>query len=319
MAASKSGIEWTESTWNPVTGCSKVSPGCKRCYAEAITDRFQDRPGWHPFTEVRLRTERLVQPYSWRKPRMVFVNSMSDLFHEAVPDAYIERVCGVMAQAAKHTYQVLTKRHERMRRMLNGALLEYAGLSNIWWGVSAEDVPFGQPRINALLDTPALVKWASVEPLIGEPSALRVAGLDWVVVGGESGPGARPMEAAWARSVRDECGRRRIPFFFKQWGGPRAGGAALLDGREHRAYPEGAARAKAAGAARYAITLERARAKHGPTRELLDVANGARARAGKPPMKWKTMEAWRRRAGDAEVKRRLFRMIAEQVKQGAKR
>ena len=231
------GIEWTDETWNPVTGCTKVSPGCKHCYAEAITERFQHRPGWRPFTQVTLRTERLIQPYSWRNPRMVFVNSMSDFFHEDVPTDYIARVCSVMAQAAKHTYQVLTKRHERMRDLLNGDLLWAAKLSHVWWGVSAEDVRYGQPRIDALCDTPARVKWASVEPLLGEPYEFKLAGLDWVVVGGESGPNFRAMNATWVRNLEYKCRRLGIPFFFKQWGGPRAGGPALLDGREYREYP----------------------------------------------------------------------------------
>ena len=237
MAASKSGIEWTESTWNPVTGCTKVSPGCKHCYAEAITNRFQGRAGWHPFTQVTPRLERLVQPYSWRKPRMVFVNSMSDLFHEQVPTEFIVRVCGVMAQAAKHTYQVLTKRHERMHALLNGDLREYAGLRNVWWGVSAEDVKHGQPRIDALCDTPAAVKWASIEPLLSDPYDFKLAYLDWVVVGGESGLGFRAMNANWVRHLEYKCRRLGIPFFFKQWGGLKPGGPALLDGREHREYP----------------------------------------------------------------------------------
>ena len=235
----KSRIEWTDATWNPVGGCTKVSPGCKHCYAEALFDRFRGRPGFElPFDNVTLRPAKLDQPERWRRPRKIFVNSVSDLFHEDVPADFIRKACEVMAGADRHTYQVLTKRHERMERLLCGPLAEYAALRHIWWGVSVEDAKHGQPRIIALRDTPAAVKWASVEPLLEHPGpGIHVAGLDWVVVGGESGPGFRPMEAEWVRSMKMQCEHLRIPFFFKQWSGLRPGGPALLDGREYREFP----------------------------------------------------------------------------------
>ena len=237
-------IEWTDETWNPVTGCTKVSPGCDHCYAERVTERFHG-PG--SFERVVLHPDRLDKPLRWRKPRKVFVNSMSDLFHEQVPDTFIGLVWQVMAETPQHTYQILTKRHARMRSFLNRWP---DPLPNVWLGVSVEDQKWADIRIPALLDTPAAVRFLSCEPLLGAVSLTRwlhggfgVAGpwpdLDWVIVGGESGPGARPMRPDWARSLRDECEAADVPFLFKQWGGirPKAGGREL-DGRTWDEYPE---------------------------------------------------------------------------------
>ena len=269
-----SAIEWTDATWNPVTGCTKVSPGCDHCYAETFAERWRGTPG-HPFEngfDVTLRPERIAQPLRWRKPRRVFVNSMSDLFHDDVPDDFIARVFGAMSAAPKHTFQILTKRHGRMRSLLSSEsfrpqVARWAGmmcengdqmhdqamygpwpLPNVWLGVSVEDQKRADLRIPALLGTPAAVRFLSCEPLLGpvdlaryltgdcpacgdditedpcglvhadmalDPSA---AAISWVIVGGESGPGARPMDPAWARSLRDQCVAGGVPFFFKQWG-----------------------------------------------------------------------------------------------------
>lgn len=273
----KSAIEWTDATWNPVTGCTKVSPGCDRCYAETFAERFRGVPGHHfeQGFDLVLRPERLDQPLRWTKPRRIFVNSMSDLFHKDVPDDYIVDVFKTMWWAPQHTFQVLTKRHGRMRSLLpriETALRQIEGdlalvdcptpltwpLPNVWLGVSVEDQRWADIRIPALLDTPAAVRWVSAEPLLGpvylaiplaprwdggprRDSALveacgvcngwgtdcgiagthfvrRSNGLDWVVAGGESGPGARPMHPDWARSLRDQCSAAGVPFLFKQWG-----------------------------------------------------------------------------------------------------
>lgn len=245
--ADSSKIEWTEATWNPVTGCTKVSPGCDHCYAERITERFH---GKGSFTLVRRNEEKLYLPLRWRKPRRIFVNSMSDLFHDDVPLGFLARAFAVMAQTPQHTYQLLTKRHGRMRsvltsqvfvEMVRGMVGEVAWpLPNVWLGVSVENQQWADIRIPALIDTPAAVRWLSCEPLLG-PIDLYCCGsvsaiapdwaggpgggtgaphplVDWVVVGGESGPGARPMHPAWVRQLRDDCGHEEVPFFFKQWG-----------------------------------------------------------------------------------------------------
>lgn len=298
-------IEWTDTTWNVVTGCTKVSPGCDNCYAERFTERFH---GKGSFTEVKLHHDRLDAPLRWRKPRRVFVNSMSDLFHSEVLDEVIARVWAVMAATPQHTYQVLTKRHGRMRSLLNspafraevegryGWIVDTDGmdlvpgpswpLRNAWLGVSVEDQQRAELRIPALLETPAVVRFLSCEPLLGPvdlsqwltyrcPRCLRrspwtdglsiAAGdhtdefwcqtcgdeanlescdppdLSWVICGGESGQGARPMHPDWARSLRDQCVTAGVPFFFKQWGGqtPKAGGRDL-DGREWSEFPQAA-------------------------------------------------------------------------------
>ena len=224
-----SAIEWTEVTWNPVTGCTKVSAGCERCYAERMAGRLRAmgvakyRNGFrttiHPGT--------LGEPLRWRKPRVVFVNSMSDLFHREVPTAFIERAFAVMNRASRHTFQVLTKRPRRAVTLSRH--LDWT--PNIWLGTSieSEETLF---RLPMLRETGARTKFLSLEPLLGPLPGLRLGGVDWVIAGGESGPGARPMEAAWVRDIRDGCRREGVPFFFKQWGGvfkKRTG--RLLDGR----------------------------------------------------------------------------------------
>jgi protein gp37 len=268
------GIEWTDATWNPVTGCDEVSPGCDHCYAKTFAERWRGTPG-HYFEngfDVQLRPDKLTLPLSWRKPRKVFVNSMSDLFHDAVPDEYIGAVFKVMQETPQHTYQILTKRHGRMRSLLtrwaaSGELPvthEYEDdlfttvtyeefpwpLPNVWLGVSVEDQKRADIRIPALLETPAAVRWLSCEPLLGpldltkwtdtppicgcgvppegapgwpggccaECMVPQPCGIDWVVVGGESGAGARPMHPDWARALRDQCSSAGVPFHFKQWG-----------------------------------------------------------------------------------------------------
>jgi protein gp37 len=217
----KTKIEWTDATWNPVRGCTKVSPGCKHCYAETFAERFRGVKG-HPYEQgfdLRLVPGKLLEPFSWAAPSMVFVNSMSDLFHADVPDEYITRVVNVMMKANWHTYQVLTKRSERLMQMLNGPLRFATKTRHIWWGVSVEDVKYGKPRIEHLRNTHADVKFLSIEPLLEDLGNLDLADIDWVIVGGESGPGARPMEEAWVQSLLLSCRKYKVPFFFKQWGG----------------------------------------------------------------------------------------------------
>lgn len=278
MTNNRSKIEWTDSTWSPTVGCTKVSPGCDHCYAERITERFH---GKGSFAVVKLHHDRLDAPLRWRKPRRVFVDSMSDLFHDAVPDEFIARVWAVMAATPQHTYQILTKRHGRMRSLLNSdQFRERAFLAtnldtgelhgsrwpipNCWLGVSVEDQKRADLRIPALIDTPAAVRFLSCEPLLG-PTDLsgwfdtplccgcgdnhgsgccsmcmrpEPSGIDWCIVGGESGPGARPMNPDWARSLRDQCQSAGVPFLFKQWGGatPKSGGREL-DGRTWDEFP----------------------------------------------------------------------------------
>ncbi|OFV89935.1 MAG: hypothetical protein A3G76_09375 [Acidobacteria bacterium RIFCSPLOWO2_12_FULL_65_11] len=235
-----SAIEWTDATWNPVRGCTKVSPGCKFCYAEAFSERFRGVPG-HPFEQgfdLRLVPDKLDQPIRWRAPRKIFVNSMSDLFHEGVPDSYIAAVGDVMRRADWHIFQVLTKRHVRMRHLLKTNLNWMAGLANVWFGVSVEDRKHGLPRLAALRDTPAAVRFLSVEPLLEDLGALDLVGIDWVIVGGESGPHARPMRKEWVVSVRRQCRLQKVPFFFKQWGGVRKHVTGRrLDGRTYDEFP----------------------------------------------------------------------------------
>src|SRR5438105_2004044 len=216
-------IEWTDATWNPIRGCTKISPGCTHCYAETFAERFRGVPG-HPYEQgfdLKLIPEKLNEPLRWRNPKRVFVNSMSDLFHEGVSEDYIASVARVMQQASWHTFQVLTKRSERMRDLLSGALRFAAELPNVWWGVSVEDRRHGLPRIDHLRAAPAAVRFLSIEPLLEDLGELNLDGIHWVIVGGESGPGARPMNPDWARSIRDQCADASVPFFFKQWGGVR--------------------------------------------------------------------------------------------------
>lgn len=259
--ADNTGIEWTDATWNPVTGCTKVSPGCDHCYAETLAERFRGTPGhyYERGFDVQLRPDKLDQPLRWRRPRRVFVNSMSDLFHDDVPVEYIARVFAVMLDANRHTFQVLTKRHGRMRALLNSKDFRHAvwehtqtadpcwPIPNVWLGVSVENQQWADIRIPALLDTPSAVRFLSCEPLLGpvdlttwirhtpecdaatEPWCICHLhrrgngytvpdGIDWVIVGGESGRGARPMHPDWARSLRDQCQAAGVAFHFKQWG-----------------------------------------------------------------------------------------------------
>lgn len=214
-------IEWTDTTWNPLRGCTKISPGCKHCYAETFAERFRGVPG-HPYEQgfdLRLVPEKLAEPFQWSSPRTVFVNSMSDLFQPEVPDAYIEDVVGVMVEANWHTYQVLTKRSERLQKLLSGKLKFAAAHGHIWWGVSVEDKRYGIPRIPHLQATPAALKFLSVEPLLEDLGDFDLSGIDWVIVGGESGHGARPMSQDWVEKILKICRRSRVDFFFKQWGG----------------------------------------------------------------------------------------------------
>ncbi|MFN7939386.1 MAG: phage Gp37/Gp68 family protein [Bryobacteraceae bacterium] len=214
-------IEWTDATWNPVRGCSKISPGCKHCYAERFAERFRGVKN-HPFEQgfdLKLIPEKLAEPLRWAEPRMVFVNSMSDLFHDDIPISYIHRVSATMRLARWHTYQVLTKRSGRLRELLSGPLYNAARDRHIWWGVSVENRQFGLPRITDLQATPAAVKFLSIEPLLEDLGDLPLDGISWVIVGGESGPGARPMEEDWVLSIQKQCAAVNVPFFFKQWGG----------------------------------------------------------------------------------------------------
>ena len=216
-------IEWTDATWNPVRGCTKISPGCKHCYAETFAERFRGVKG-HPYEQgfdLKLVPAKLTEPLLWRSPKLVFVNSMSDLFQDGVPDIYIEAVCRVMVTAKWHTFQVLTKRSSRLKELLNGPLRFAAQEAHIWWGVSVEDRKYGLPRIVDLQQTRASVRFLSIEPLLEDLGAFDLSGIQWAIVGGESGPGARPMLEDWVLSVRDQCRESHVPFFFKQWGGVR--------------------------------------------------------------------------------------------------
>ena len=233
-------IEWTDATWNPVRGCTKVSPGCTHCYAETFAERFRGVPG-HPFEfgfDLRLVPEKLGDPIRWSKPKKIFVNSMSDLFHDGVPDEYIEKVCRVMLAANWHTYQILTKRADRLATLLKGKLRDAARAAHIWWGVSVENRKHGLPRIAKLRSAKPNVAFLSVEPLLEDLGKLNLSGIHWVIVGGESGPGARPMNRDWVRDVHTECRSHCIPFFFKQWGGVRKSETGrTLDGRTYDEYP----------------------------------------------------------------------------------
>jgi protein gp37 len=239
--AVKSNIEWTDATWNPVRGCTKISPGCTHCYAERFAERFRGVVG-HPFEQgfdLRLVPGKVSEPLRWRSPKRIFVNSMSDLFHERIPDEYIAAVAKVMVEADWHTYQVLTKRSRRMRDLLGGRLGFAAAQSHIWWGVSVEDKRYGVPRIADLRSTPASVRFLSIEPLLEDVGEIDLTDIDWVIVGGESGFGARPMARSWVVSLRRQCRQKGIPFFFKQWGGVQKSKAGrLLDGRTYDEMPE---------------------------------------------------------------------------------
>jgi len=236
----QSKIEWTDATWNPVRGCSKVSPGCLNCYAETFAERFRGVPG-HPYEfgfDLRIVDEKLSQPLRWRTSKMIFVNSMSDLFHEKVPDDYIKKVVKIMIEANWHTYQVLTKRSERMSYLLNTQLRFAADQPHIWWGVSVENRKNGLPRITDLRRAPVKVRFLSIEPLLESLPKLRLDGIGWVIVGGESGAGARVIRKEWVRSIRDQCKKNKVPFFFKQWGGIRKHQTGrILDGKIYSEFP----------------------------------------------------------------------------------
>jgi protein gp37 len=228
-------IEWTEATWNPVTGCSKVSPGCAHCYAETFAERWRGIPG-HPYEQgfdLKLWPSRLNQPLRWTRPRMIFVNSMSDLFHEDIPVEFIARVFEVMARADHHTFQILTKRHGRLAEIAS----DLRWPENVWMGVSIENRRFVD-RADVLRRVPAAVRFISAEPLLGPLEALDLSGIDWLIAGGESGPGHRPVKAEWIVDLRDRCLSEGVAFFFKQWGGIRSkAGGRMLDGRTWNEMP----------------------------------------------------------------------------------
>ncbi|HVK77245.1 MAG TPA: phage Gp37/Gp68 family protein [Kofleriaceae bacterium] len=242
-----SAIEWTDATWNPVRGCTKVSPGCKHCYAETFAERFRGVPG-HPFEhgfDLQLIPSALELPLRWRAGRRIFVNSMSDLFHDDVPAAYIRRVFGVMKRASQHQFQVLTKRAERMARLAENLAIP----PHVWMGVSVENQKY-TPRIDELRKVDAAIRFLSIEPLLGPIEKLDLRDIHWVIVGGESGHGARPMDPTWVRSIRDQCVASNVKFFFKQWGGVRKHVTGrVLDGRTWDEMPA----APHTGSARLAI------------------------------------------------------------------
>jgi protein gp37 len=235
--AALSTIEWTEATWNPVTGCTKISPGCDNCYAERMARRLQamGQPNYAEGFRLTIHDRMLEAPLSWKKPRTIFVNSMSDLFHRDVPDEFILKVFDVMGRAFWHRFQVLTKRSQRLLRL--GRVLPWK--ANIWMGVSVENQAYSY-RIDHLRQSGALVKFLSLEPLLGPLPRLDLRGIDWVIVGGESGPGARPVSEGWVLDIRDRCAAAGVPFFFKQWGGVNKKKAGrMLEGRTWDEMPGG--------------------------------------------------------------------------------
>jgi protein gp37 len=228
-------------TWNPVRGCTKISPGCKNCYAEAFAERFRGVPG-HPYErgfDIRVVSEKLMEPFDWTRPSTVFVNSMSDLFHPEIPISYLKAVVEVMVATPWHTFQVLTKRADRLSALLKGTLAFASKCDHIWWGVSVEDVKYGLPRIQHLRESGASVKFLSVEPLLEDLGIIDVSGIDWVIVGGESGRGARPIDTKWISNVHQSCELYKVPFFFKQWGGKNKKEAGrIFNGRTYDAMPK---------------------------------------------------------------------------------
>ncbi len=234
--ATKSSIEWTESTWNPLTGCTKISPGCKNCYAERMAKRLKamGQEKYRNGFRLTLHPESLTEPLRWKKPQMIFVNSMSDLFHKDVPVDFIRQVFDVMRRAHWHTFQVLTKRAERLVELDSRILWP----ENVWMGVSVENRDYTF-RIELLRQTHAYVKFLSLEPLLGPIPDLKLEGIHWVIVGGESGPKARPIEREWVTSIRDQCITCGVPFFFKQWGGTnKKKTGRLLDGKTWSEWPK---------------------------------------------------------------------------------
>ncbi|QDU41956.1 Phage protein Gp37/Gp68 [Symmachiella dynata] len=262
-------IEWTDATWNPMRGCTKISPGCKHCYAETFAERFRGVPG-HPYEQgfdLRLVPEKLTEPLKWSKPKMVFVNSMSDLFHEDVPDDYIEAVVEMMCTANWHVYQVLTKRSQRLQDLLQTKLRAAAQQPHIWWGTSVENRRHGLPRIDHLRHAGAAMTFLSIEPLLEDIGTFDLSGIDWVIVGGESGAGARPMRPDWVVNIREQCSAAGVPFFFKQWGGVRKKLAGReLEGRTYDEFPEISRHAMADTVTRKTL---RSKIEH----ELLEVAS----------------------------------------------
>lgn len=235
-----SSIEWTDATWNPVRGCTKISPGCKHCYAQTFAERFRGVPD-HPYEQgfdLRLVFDKLAEPLRWARARRIFVNSMSDLFHQRVPDAFVEEVFRVMSEADWHVYQLLTKRAKRLRTLSRRLERELVERDHIWLGVSVEDRKYGLPRVDELRETRAGKRFLSIEPLLEDLGDFDLEGIDWVIVGGESGPGARPMQERWVLDIRDRCHQAKVPFFFKQWGGVRKKLAGReLQGSFHDDFP----------------------------------------------------------------------------------
>ena len=238
--ADRTAIEWTDATWNPVTGCTKITRGCDHCYAERFAERFRGIPN-HPFEngfDLTPRRERLDQPLSWKRPRRVFVNSMSDLFHKGIPADFIDDIFDVMETADWHVFQVLTKRSTLMRAYLRRRYGGRTAPAHIWCGVSVEDHK-ATARIRHLQETPVTVRFLSIEPLLGPVGDINLDGISWVIVGGESGPQARPMEERWVLDIRETCERYGVAFFFKQWGGPTPKSRGrLLEGIEYNAMPD---------------------------------------------------------------------------------
>lgn len=232
----KSPIQWTDATWNPSTGCSKVSPGCKNCYAERLSRRLQKmgNPKYRRGFRFTLHRDALTLPLSWKRPRKIFVNSMSDLFHEEMPDSFVRQCFHIMEKANWHVYQILTKRPQRMLSFLTA----YGNVPyHIWLGTSVELAMY-KSRIETLKQVPSKVKFISFEPLLGPIGEVVLSGISWVIVGGESGPGHRPIRAEWVREIRKQCKQQGVAFFFKQWGGRTAkSGGRVLDGREWNEYP----------------------------------------------------------------------------------
>jgi protein gp37 len=233
----QSSIEWTNATWNPVTGCSKISPGCDHCYADRMAKRLQAM-GVHKYRNgfnVTIHPESLDAPLRWKKPQLIFVNSMSDLFHEDIPFEFVEQIFDVMGRASHHVFQILTKRSKRLKRLHK----QLPWPSNVWMGVTVESEQYAY-RIKDLRQTNAAVKFLSLEPLLGPLSNLDMSGINWAIVGGESGPGARPMDSGWVKEIRRQCRDQKVGFFFKQWGGVNKKKTGReLDGKVYDAMPSG--------------------------------------------------------------------------------
>jgi protein gp37 len=239
LMADKTAIEWTNATWNPITGCTKISPGCDNCYAERFSERFRNVQG-HPFEngfDLTLRPHRLNEPLKWQRSKMIFVNSMSDLFHKKIPLHYIDQVFETMEKASWHKFQLLTKRSSRMKKYINDRYGTIGVPEHIWLGVSIEDRQ-RLSRLKHLSETTAAIRFLSLEPLIGPIGSMDLINIDWVIVGGESGPRYRPIEAEWVREIRDQCIEQSVAFFFKQWGGvrPKSGGRSI-DNVEWNEFP----------------------------------------------------------------------------------